>query len=143
MLNFLNNTFLNSLRFSIFILATQIYGKVAAVENIEITQKLAAEIRWLQAEAIDVEIISASRKAEKLSEAPASAIVITAKQIKERGYEDIFDIIRDIPGFDLVHTNGTYTTVFAQRGNYSGAENSKTLVMIDGIIDNNLVMATK
>lgn len=90
------------------------------------------------ADILDIEIISASRKVEKLSEAPTTVMIITDKQIKERGYEYFFDLLHDIPGFDLVHTYGTYDTVFAQRGNYSGAENSKTLVMIDGIVDNNL-----
>src|SRR5688500_10726747 len=51
-------------------------------------------------------VITASRKLEKIQEAPATIIVITAKQIEERGYEYLDEILRDLPGFDLMHSWG-------------------------------------
>jgi outer membrane receptor for ferrienterochelin and colicins len=86
----------------------------------------------------DVEIKSASFHAEKQSEAPATAIVITEQQIKDRGYEFFEDLLRDIPGFDLVHVNGTYRSVFSQRGTFSG-ENNRSLILIDGIVESNML----
>lgn len=87
---------------------------------------------------LDITITSASRKEEKLSEAPATALVITAQQIKERGYEYFEDLLRDIPGFDLNHVNGTYRTIFSQRGTFTG-ENNRSLVLIDGIVESNIL----
>ncbi|MFT5840798.1 MAG: outer membrane receptor for ferrienterochelin and colicins [Flavobacteriales bacterium] len=86
----------------------------------------------------DVEIESASFRSEKQSEAPATAIVITEQQIKDRGYEFFEDLLRDIPGFDLVQVNGTYRSVFSQRGTFSG-ENNRSLILIDGIVESNML----
>jgi outer membrane cobalamin receptor len=86
----------------------------------------------------DVEIDAASFHAEKISKAPATAIVITEQQIKVRGYEFFEDLLRDIPGFDLVNVNGTYRSVFSQRGTFSG-ENNRSLILIDGIIESNML----
>lgn len=87
---------------------------------------------------LNFSITSALRKVEKLSEAPATALVITAQQIKERGYEYFEDLLRDIPGFDLVHVNGTYRTIFSQRGTFTG-ENNRSLILIDGIVESNIL----
>lgn len=83
-------------------------------------------------------VVTASRKSEKVSEAPATTMVITAQQIKERGYETLEDALRDLPGFDFVHVHGTWPTIWVQRGLY-GDENKRTLLMIDGIIENNIL----
>ncbi len=44
-------------------------------------------------EMMQVQVISASKKMEFLSDAPASIIVITANQILERGYQNIEDVL--------------------------------------------------
>lgn len=85
-----------------------------------------------------IKIRSVSLRDEKLLEAPGTVVVITAKQIKERGYEFFIDLLRDIPGFDLVHVNGSWRTIFTQRGTYTG-ENSRSLILIDGIADSNIL----
>ena len=64
--------------------------------------------------------------------------VITAKQIQERGYEQLEDALRDIPGIDLIHINGYAPTLIYFRGMY-GAENLRALLMIDGIVENNIL----
>lgn len=89
-------------------------------------------------ELMNIKIISASKQTETIEEAPATVMVVTAEQIKERGYQSIEEVLRDIPGFDLVHVQGTFPTIWAQRGSY-GDENKRTLVMIDGIIENNIL----
>ncbi|MFC1850969.1 TonB-dependent receptor plug domain-containing protein [candidate division CSSED10-310 bacterium] len=83
-------------------------------------------------------VVTASRKEEKLRDAPATIMVITAQQIKERGYEQLEDVLRDVPGIDLVHVNGTWPTIWAQRGLY-GDENKRTLLLIDGLVENNIL----
>lgn len=81
-------------------------------------------------------VITASRKMEKVSEAPAAVYVITEKQIRTRGYRTLVDAIHDIPGFDFQHTYGTYPELIHQRGLVG--ENNRTLVYIDGVPDNNI-----
>ncbi|MCP4702092.1 MAG: TonB-dependent receptor [Gammaproteobacteria bacterium] len=83
-------------------------------------------------------ITSVSKKPENLQDAPATAMIITARQIRERGYEFFDEALRDLPGFDFVHVHGTYPLIWAQRGIY-GDENKRMLVFIDGIVENNIL----
>ncbi|MCO4784005.1 MAG: TonB-dependent receptor [Candidatus Cloacimonetes bacterium] len=46
-------------------------------------------------------VVTASRTSQSISKAPATIRVVTAQMIKERGYKDIKDIFRDLPGFDF------------------------------------------
>ncbi len=43
-------------------------------------------------------------------------VVITAKDIKQRGYDDLSEVLQDLPGFDTVITNGTNYAISYQRG---------------------------
>lgn len=83
-------------------------------------------------------VITATKQEQKLSEAPATMTVITQQDIIERGYQQLEDVLRDLPGFDFVHVNGTWPTQWIQRGLY-GDENKRTLLMIDGIVENNIL----
>jgi len=103
-------------------------------QNTEIDNLLSLPFEELLA----IKVSSVSRKEEKLSSAPATAVVITAQQIKDRGYEYFEDLLRDIPGFDLNHVNGTYKTIFSQRGTFTG-ENNRSLILIDGIVESNIL----
>ena len=78
-----------------------------------------------------------SKMNESLLEAPATVIVVTADQIRRRGYQDIEMVLHDLPGFDVSKTNGqSYANVY-QRGYRSDATN-RTLFMVDGIEQNDL-----
>ncbi|HXH18954.1 MAG TPA: TonB-dependent receptor [Chitinophagales bacterium] len=89
-------------------------------------------------ELMNIEVVTASKIGQKLSEAPSTMIVITARQIEERGYEQLEDVLRDIPGVDLIHVHGAIPTVATFRGMY-GDENKRILLMIDGSIENNII----
>lgn len=89
-------------------------------------------------ELMDLTVVTSSKSAIKISEAPSSMLVITAKQIKERGYEELDDMLRDISGIDLIHVSGTYPVVRSFRGMY-GEGNQRLLLMIDGVVENNLI----
>jgi iron complex outermembrane receptor protein len=89
-------------------------------------------------ELMNVKVITASGYLQKTSEAPSTIQVITSKQISERGYEELSDALRDIPGIDMIHLNGYAPTLIYFRGMY-GAENLRALLMIDGIVENNIV----
>jgi len=83
------------------------------------------------------EIETSSRLKESLFDAPATMIVITAEDIKNRGYTNLPEIIKDLPGFDVVVANGTAYIVAYQRG-YRTLYTSRTLFMVNGIVENML-----
>jgi outer membrane receptor for ferrienterochelin and colicins len=89
-------------------------------------------------ELMNIQVISSTGYLQKTSEAPSTIQVITAKQITERGYEELSDALRDIPGIDMIHLNGYAPTLIYFRGMY-GAENLRALLMIDGIVENNII----
>ena len=87
---------------------------------------------------MNVKVVTASGFLQSASEAPSTIRVITARQIAERGYEQLEDVLRDIPGIDMIHINGYAPTLIYFRGMY-GAENLRALLMIDGIAENNIL----
>jgi outer membrane cobalamin receptor len=87
---------------------------------------------------MNIKVVTASGYMQTTSEAPSTITVITAQQIAERGYEQLEDALRDIPGIDMIHINGYAPTLIYFRGMY-GAENLRALLMIDGIVENNIL----
>jgi len=86
---------------------------------------------------LNVEVTSASNTAEKVSNAPASILVINREQIKQRGYRTLIDLMQDIPGMDLSIAYGdTYMKAY-WRG-YRNTIGDPFLLMIDGVIFNEL-----
>lgn len=82
-------------------------------------------------------VSSVSKRNEELRLAPATIVVISHQEIRERGYNDIIDILKDVPGFDIsVYYGVLYANVY-QRGLRSN-NTEKTLILIDGVEDNNL-----
>ncbi len=89
-------------------------------------------------ELMNIKVVTASGYLQTTSEAPSTITVITAQQIMERGYEQLEDALRDVPGIDMIHINGYAPTLIYFRGMY-GAENLRALLMIDGIAENNIL----
>ncbi len=88
-----------------------------------------------------VKVVSVSKKSESLMEAPATVYLVTAKQIKNRGYLDLETIFHDLPGFDITRQSGViYSNIF-QRGYRSNSTN-RTLFLFDGLEDNGLWTGT-
>ncbi len=87
---------------------------------------------------MNIKVVTAMGFNQTVTEAPSTIRVITAQQIEERGYEQLEDVLRDIEGVDIIHLSGYMPSIFYFRGLY-GAENLRTLILIDGIRDNNLV----
>jgi outer membrane receptor for ferrienterochelin and colicins len=87
---------------------------------------------------MNIKVVTASGYLQTTSEAPSTITVITKEQIEERGYEQLEDALRDVPGIDMIHINGYAPTLFYFRGMY-GAENLRALLMIDGIVENNIL----
>ena len=82
-------------------------------------------------------VSSVSKRNEELRLAPATISVISKKEILDRGYNDIVDILKDVPGFDIsVYYGVLYANVY-QRG-LRANNTEKVLILIDGVEDNNL-----
>lgn len=83
-------------------------------------------------ELMDVEIVTAARRPQKVSEAPATAVVVTAEQIRTRGYRSLLDVLRDLPDFqvDMAATQEVLHNV-SIRGAY-GNFSEKFTLLLDG-----------
>lgn len=83
------------------------------------------------------QVSSVSKFSESLYEAPATVMLVTDEEIRERGYMDLEELLHDLPGFDISRSNGiTYSHIY-QRG-YRVATNNRILLVIDGIEENDL-----
>ena len=83
-------------------------------------------------------VVTSTGYLQTTDEAPSTITVITAQQIADRGYEQLEDALRDVPGIDMIHVNGYAPTLIYFRGMY-GAENLRALLMIDGMVENNIL----
>ncbi len=86
-------------------------------------------------ELMEMDISSASKVKQKIREAPATVRVITADQIRTRGYTTLEQALADLPGFQFRNINGFNTYSFL-RGLPS--QNNLILLLIDGIQVNEL-----
>ncbi|MDB5240898.1 MAG: hypothetical protein JWP57_1523, partial [Spirosoma sp.] len=84
-----------------------------------------------------VQVTSVSKKAENLLYVPATVIVLTSKDIVQRGYQSLEQALHDLPGFDVMKGNGPGYSNFYQRG-YRSTSNDRTLMLIDGVEENDL-----
>ncbi len=81
---------------------------------------------------MNMEVTSASKKAEALSAAPAAIFVITGEDIRRGGFSSVPDALRQVPGMHVAQQNA-HVWVVAARG-FGNLFNNKMLVLIDGRI---------
>jgi len=81
---------------------------------------------------------SVSKKSENIELAPATIQILTAEDIQNRGYMDLESVFNDLPGFDISRSFGISYSVLYQRGYRSPALTERTMIMVDGIEDNDL-----
>jgi iron complex outermembrane receptor protein len=79
---------------------------------------------------MNIQVISASKKAERLSAAPAAIFVITGEDLERGGFSSVPDALRTVPGLYVVQQSSHVWLVTA-RG-FSNEYNDKMLVLIDG-----------
>ncbi|MCF2519635.1 TonB-dependent siderophore receptor [Dyadobacter sp. CY351] len=84
-----------------------------------------------------IQITSVSKKAENLLQVPATVTVLTQTDIVKRGYKDLTQMLNDIPGFDVIRGNGPSYVTFYQRG-YRSTSNDRTILLVDGVEENDL-----
>jgi len=94
-------------------------------------------IKELKIQGSSILVTSVSKKAENILEAPATVLVITEEQIRNRGYLDLEQLMHDIPGFHMAKGSGPGYSLFYQRG-YRSTGNDRFLLLIDGVEENDL-----
>jgi len=84
---------------------------------------------------MDVEVVSASRFAQKTSDAPSAVTVLHGEDFRAYGWRTLAEALNSVRGF--LTTNGREYTYVAVRGFATpGDFNSRLLLMIDGIRTN-------
>ncbi len=86
---------------------------------------------------LNVEITTASNRAEKISESPATTIVVTREDMKARGYVSLTELFQDLPEMDVTTPYGDTFQKVHWRG-YRTNIGFPYLIMVDGVIYNNL-----
>lgn len=92
-------------------------------------------------ELLDQPVVSASNKAERHLVAPATVIVLSGQEIRERGYADLSEVFDDLPGMDVVRTYGDTYLKNYWRG-YRNTIGDPFLLLVDGIVMNHLYYNT-
>jgi len=87
-------------------------------------------------ELMEIEVTVPTKTPTPVAEAPAAVYVVTEEQIRERGYRTLEEALEDLPGFDIIHTNGVFPDLVHQRGLVGN--NQRTLVYVDGILQDNI-----
>ena len=81
---------------------------------------------------LDIEVFTASKFNQKMSEAPSRVTVITAQNIREQGYRHLKDILNSVVGlYTTYDRNYSYLGVrgFGIPGDY----NTRVLLLLDGV----------
>ncbi|HMI03898.1 MAG TPA: TonB-dependent receptor plug domain-containing protein [Pedobacter sp.] len=81
---------------------------------------------------------SVSKKAETIELAPATIQIITSEDILNRGYTDLEQLFHDLPGFDISKGSGLSYSDMYQRGYRTAANTDRTLLLVDGVEDNEM-----
>jgi iron complex outermembrane recepter protein len=79
---------------------------------------------------MNVDVTSASKKEQKLSQVPGAIFVITPEDIRRSGATNIPDLLRMVPGLEVAQINPS-TWAISARG-FNGQYSNKLLVLIDG-----------
>lgn len=82
------------------------------------------------AKRLDTVVVTATRTEKELRNTGSSITVIDAEEIADRQLFTVGDLLRDVPGVDVVQTGGIGTTTTVS---IRGASSGQTLVLIDGI----------
>lgn len=76
-------------------------------------------------------VVSASKRLERVTEAPASVTIITAEEIRRYGWRTLADVLRSVRGFHISYDR-YYNYVGVQGFSRTGDYNSRILLLLDG-----------
>jgi outer membrane receptor protein involved in Fe transport len=76
-------------------------------------------------------VTTASKKSEKTTEAPGTAMVIDQHDIRTRGYSNLSDVLRDLPGMEL--SESIFTELGSQVSVRGIPSSNKIVVLVNGM----------
>lgn len=82
-------------------------------------------------ELLNVGIVSASKKKQSVLDAPATAYVVTEEQINSRGYNNLLELLEDIPEVEVQRNSNNYVRNHVSIRGVAG--NEKFLILVNGI----------
>lgn len=88
-------------------------------------------------EIVNSPVVSASNRRESAQAAPAWVLVFTQKDLRDRGYTDLSQLLDDLPGMDVARSFGDSYVRGHWRG-YRAEEADPYLLMVDGLTLNSL-----
>lgn len=83
-------------------------------------------------ELLNVEITTAGKKAEKISDIPASVVVATRSDIERFGYNTLEDVLENVPGLFGIDQRGAGGMLFGVRGFWTPFANN-IIILINGV----------
>lgn len=80
---------------------------------------------------LDMEVVTASKTSQRVSDAPATVWVVSGDQIRLRGYQSLEDLLDDIPEVEINRKSvSEYGNMITLRGI---AGNEKFVILLDGV----------
>ena len=85
---------------------------------------------WAEIVSLDPVVVTATRTGTPLSQIASSVTVITAEEIETKQQTQVLDVLRSVPGVNIVQTGsrGGQTSIYLR-----GTDTRHTLLLIDGI----------
>ncbi len=104
--------------------------RVLKVDRSKMTQKEKRKELFIEENKSKDSVISASRSTQKITEAPSTITVITAKDIENMGVSSLPEVFRSIPGMDVARISPSDANISIRGFNREGS--NKVLALIDG-----------
>ncbi|HOP50915.1 MAG TPA: Plug domain-containing protein, partial [Ignavibacteriales bacterium] len=82
-------------------------------------------------ELLNIEVTTASKKAQLISKIPSSVVIISRTDIKRYGYRSLEEIFQNIPGLYLIDYKGYMGSSIGVRG-YATQLNTNIVVLLNG-----------
>ncbi len=85
-------------------------------------------------ELLDVEIVTAGKKLEKVADVPASVVVISRHEIETYGYTPLEQILANVPGlYPIDDYAWTGSLNYGVRGFFSTGSFNDMIILVDGV----------
>ena len=91
-------------------------------------------------ELLSLEITTAGKKKEKISDIPASVVVVTREDIETYGYQSLEEILRNIPG--LYFTDDYFTQNFGVRGFWTNDPLRNVIILVNDVPQREYVVSS-
>ncbi|XXF80706.1 TonB-dependent receptor [Myxococcaceae bacterium GXIMD 01537] len=114
----------------------QLAGEDAGPTRVEVTEVDDSKALTIE-ELANSRVLTASNRPESSLDAPAWIITLTAEDLKNRGYQELTDMLDDLPGMDVIRGWGDTYFKNYWRG-YRNNIGDPFLLMVDGVPFNHL-----